>query len=75
MQFNISDLLSESVHWHHRCAFGCSGFLWKAKNYISQLFFAPVSVVICMGLKEDFDKVRFEWCLHAWLLLLLLLQI
>ncbi|KAI3351668.1 hypothetical protein L3Q82_020502, partial [Scortum barcoo] len=40
----------------------------EAVNYISQLFFAPVVLVICMVLKEDFDKWESgseSYCAHC----------
>lgn len=47
----------------------CVKMFWfsmeKGENNISQLFLAHVVVVICMGLKEDFDTDRFEWHLHG----------
>lgn len=47
---------------------GLSGFPWK-RHKTSTVLNCSLHLLICMSLKENFDKVSFEWHLHGWLLL------
>lgn len=69
--FQFHHLPCHYLHRHHKC--GCFGFSGKRRKtiFLNCSLHLCLAVVICMGLKEDCDEVRFEWRLHAWLLLLL----